>query len=163
MTSQFPDIMLSSNFFEVALFLLSDLVTGPSFMSISWLILELWQFSFIANCPEIQNSELPPSKVWSKSGDWGLGRVRDTKFAKNVSNKMLLNAGKCHGYSFYNFGVIKRKPSGLGGGGGGGRITFPRYTRRLGLNSFVLSSVFTWWTFFGQSFALRYYYLKYSI
>ena len=33
--------------FIVIVFLLPSLVTGPSFMSISWLVLELWQFSFI--------------------------------------------------------------------------------------------------------------------
>ena len=33
MTSQFTDMMPSSNFFDVVLFLLSSLVTVPSFMS----------------------------------------------------------------------------------------------------------------------------------
>ena len=33
--------------FDVVLFLLSSLVTDPSFISISSLVLELWQFSFI--------------------------------------------------------------------------------------------------------------------
>ena len=40
-------------FFEVVLFLLSGLVTDPSFMSISSLVLELWQFSFKRDWPEI--------------------------------------------------------------------------------------------------------------
>ena len=35
-----------SNVFDIAFFLLSSLVTGQSFMSISSLVLELWQFSF---------------------------------------------------------------------------------------------------------------------
>ena len=35
------DMMASSTFSDVALFLLSSLVTGPSFMSISSLVLEL--------------------------------------------------------------------------------------------------------------------------
>ena len=38
--------------------------------------------------------------------------VKDTKFGTNVSNKMLLNAEKCQGYSFYRFWVIKGKPTG---------------------------------------------------
>ena len=42
---------------------------------------------------------------------WRLGQVRDTKFGKNVSDKMLLNAAKCQGYSFYCFWVIKGKPT----------------------------------------------------
>ena len=40
-TSQFVDMTLSSNFSDVALFVLSSLVTYPSFMSISSLVLEL--------------------------------------------------------------------------------------------------------------------------
>ena len=41
MTSQFTDMTQSSHFSDVAVFLLSTLVTGPSFMSISLLVLEL--------------------------------------------------------------------------------------------------------------------------
>ena len=40
-TSQFFDMTLSSNFSDVALFVLSSLDTDPSFMSISSLVLEL--------------------------------------------------------------------------------------------------------------------------
>ena len=36
----------------------------------------------------------------------------DTKFGTNVSDKMLLNAANCQGYSFYRFLVIKGKPTG---------------------------------------------------
>ena len=71
MTSQFVDMTLSSNFFGVILFLLSSLVTGSSFMSISSLVLELWQFSFIWDWPEIRKSEIPPSEFCPISGDWG--------------------------------------------------------------------------------------------
>ena len=39
-------------FLEVVLFLLSSLVTGPSFMSISSLVLKLCQFLFIRDSPE---------------------------------------------------------------------------------------------------------------
>ena len=53
-------------------------------------------------------------------GGWG---NRDTKFCVNGSNKMLLNAAKCQGYSFYHFWVINGKPT---GGDGGGKITLPR-------------------------------------
>ena len=70
MTSQFSDMTSTSNFFDVVLFLLSSLVTGPSFMSISSLILELWQFSFIRDWPEIRKSEIPPSELCPISGDW---------------------------------------------------------------------------------------------
>ena len=47
----------------------------------------------------------------------------DTKFDKNISNRMLLNAAKFQDYSFYRFRVIKGKPT----GGGGGKITPPAY------------------------------------
>ena len=50
---------------------------------------------------------------------WRLGQVRDTKFGTNVSNKILLNAAQCQGYSFYHFWVIKEKPT-------GGKIFPPR-------------------------------------
>ena len=56
--------------FDVVLFLLSSLVTGPSFMSLSSLFLELWQFSFIRDWPEIRKSEIPTSEFFPISGDW---------------------------------------------------------------------------------------------
>ena len=70
MTSQFSDMTSTSNFFDVVLFLLSSLVTGPSFMSISSLVLKLWQFSFIRDWPEIRKSEIHPSEFCPISGDW---------------------------------------------------------------------------------------------
>ena len=48
-----------------------------------------------------------------------MGRVMGTKFGTNVFNRMLLNAAKFQGYSFYRSWVIKGKPTGGGGGGGG--------------------------------------------
>ena len=63
--------MSMSKFFDVVLFLLSSLVTGPRFMSISSLVLELWQFLFIRHWPEIWKSEIPTSEFFSISGDWG--------------------------------------------------------------------------------------------
>ena len=42
-----------------------------SFVSISSLVLELWQFSFIRDWPEIWKSEIPPSELCPISGDWG--------------------------------------------------------------------------------------------
>ena len=100
------------NFFDAVLFLLSSLVTGPSFMSISLQVLELWQFPFIRDWPEICKSEMHLSLVWVLVNIWRLAQVRNTKFATNVSNKMLLNAAKWQGYSYYRFWVIKGKPTG---------------------------------------------------
>ena len=92
-------------FFDLASFLLSSLVTSPSFMSISWLVLELWQFSFIKDWPKIQKSKISSSEFCPRSRDWG------TKFGTNISNKMLLSAAKYQGYCFYHFWAIKGKPT----------------------------------------------------
>ena len=71
MTSQFYDMTSKSHFFDVGLFLLSGLITGPSFMSISSLVLELWQFSFKKDWPEIRKSEIPLYEFCPISGGWG--------------------------------------------------------------------------------------------
>ena len=104
MTSQFVDMTSWLNFFDVVLFRLSNLVTGPSFMAISSLVLELWQFFYkeLTRNPKIRNTP-----VWRLPNIWGFGRVRDTKFGINVSNKISRNAAKCQDYSFYR--VIKGK------------------------------------------------------
>ena len=70
MTWQFSD-MTSSLFLGFVVFFLSSFITIPSFMSLSWLVLELWQFSFIKDWPEIRKSEIPPSKFCPVSGDCG--------------------------------------------------------------------------------------------
>ena len=70
MTSQFSDTTSKSNFFDVLLFLLSSF-SGPNFMSISSLVLELWQLSFIMDWPEIRKSEIPLSEFCPIFGDWG--------------------------------------------------------------------------------------------
>ena len=123
MTSQFTDMTSLSIFFDVNLFLLWSLGTSPSFMSVSSLVLELWQFTFIRDWPENQKSVIPP---WVLP-IWRLGRVRDTKFGTDVPIEMLLNAAKCQGYIFYCFWVIKGKPTGkrIKDGGGGKIITAP--------------------------------------
>ena len=110
MTSQFFDMASSSNVFDVLLFLFSHLFTGPSFMSISSLVLELWQFPFIRDWPEILKSEIPPWELCQISGDWG--KLGIPYLAQRFLNKiLLLNAAKC--YSFYFSLVIKGKPTGV--------------------------------------------------
>ena len=79
-------------YFDSVLFLLSSLVIAP----ISSLVLELWQFSFIRDCPEIWKSEIPPSDFCSRSRDWGELWI----ILARMSNRMLLNAAKFQGYSF---------------------------------------------------------------
>ena len=126
MTSQFVDMTSWLNFFDVVLFRLSNLVTGPSFMAISSLVLELWQFFYkeLTRNPEIRNTA-----VWRLPNIWVFRRVKDTKFGTNVSNKISRNAAKCQDYSFYRFWVIKGKLT----RGGGARITALPPPLRLGL------------------------------
>ena len=54
---------------NVVLFLLTSIATGPGFMLISSLVVELWQFLFIRDWPETQKSEITPSGFGSISGD----------------------------------------------------------------------------------------------
>ena len=119
MTSQFSDMTSTSNFFDVVLFLLSSLVTGPSFMSISSLVLELWQFSFIRDWPEIQKSEIPPSEFCPISGDWSQLWIPNLARMSLIESYWMLRYNQ--GYNLYRFWVIKRKPT----GGGGGEVKLP--------------------------------------
>ena len=61
-----------------------------------------------------RNPEIGNTPVWDLPNIWRLGQVIDTKFGTIVSNRMLLNAAKFQGYSFYRFWVIKGKPTGEG-------------------------------------------------
>ena len=70
MTSQFSDMTSLSNFFDVILFLLLSLVTGPSFVSISLLVHELGEFIFIRDLPEIQKLKIPLSEFCPISENW---------------------------------------------------------------------------------------------
>ena len=80
--------------FNVAWFLLSSLVTGPNFMSISSMVLELWQFPFIRDWPEIRKSEIPPSEFCSISGDWGeLGTLSLAITSLKICYRMLQMPG----------------------------------------------------------------------
>ena len=64
-----------------------------------------------------RNPEIGNTPVWVLSNIWRLGRVRDTEFGTILSNKMLANATKWQGYSFYRFWVIKGKSAGCRDGG----------------------------------------------
>ena len=61
-----------------------------------------------------RNPEIGITPICVLPNIWGLGWVRDTKFGTNVSDKLLLNSGKCQGCSFYRFWVTKGKPTGGG-------------------------------------------------
>ena len=66
-------------------------------------VMTVFFYKGLTRTPEIGNTP-----VWVRPNIWRLGWVRDTKFYTNVSNKMLLNAAKCQGYSFW---VTKEKPT----------------------------------------------------
>ena len=68
-----------------------NIITGSGIMTISF-------YKGLTKTAEIGN--IP---VWVLPNIWRLGRVMDTKFGTNVSNRMLLIAAKCQGYSFYRF------------------------------------------------------------
>ena len=121
MTSKFADMTSSSIFFDDLLFLLLTLVTGSIFMSISSLVLELWQFSFLTDWPYIRKLELTPSEFCPTTGDWGKLKI------PNLVSIFQWNITECYkwGYNFYRFWVIKVKPTGRAKerGGQGGVIT----------------------------------------
>ena len=48
-------------------------------------------------------SDIGSNDVWAFPNIWRLGQVRDAIFGMNSSNKMLVNAAKCQGYSFLPF------------------------------------------------------------
>ena len=74
-------------FFGAILFFFLSLVTCRSFMSISSLVLELWQFYFKRDWAEIRKSEIPQSEFCPLSGEWGELRI------PNLARMSLL---KCH-------------------------------------------------------------------
>ena len=59
-----------------------------------------------------RNPEIGNTSVWVLPNTWRLGWVRDTKFDKNVSNKVSLKAAKCQGCSFCLFWIINGKTTG---------------------------------------------------
>ena len=112
MASQFSDMTSSPNYFDfVSLVKFSywskfhvNIITGSGVMTISF------------HKGLTRNLEIGNAPVWILPNIWRLGRVRNTKFGTNVFNKMLLNAAKYLGDSFYHFWVIKENPTEGGGG-----------------------------------------------
>ena len=74
MTSEFADMTPSWYFWRCFVFLFI-LVTGPSFKWTTSLFLELLQFAFIRDWPEIWKSEILPSSFSPSSRDWGKLRL----------------------------------------------------------------------------------------
>ena len=91
----------SSNFLNVVAFLLSSLITQSSFMSISWLVLELRKILFLRDLT--RNPEIGNTHVWVLSNIWGLEWVGDTKFGMNASIEKLLQNASSQLLSFLSY------------------------------------------------------------
>ena len=74
-----------------------------------------------------RNLQIRNTPAWVLPNIWRLGQVMDTKVDTNVSSRMLLNATKFQGYSFYHFWVIKKNPT------AGVKFAPPPLPPRLGL------------------------------
>ena len=127
MTSHFPNMMPSSNFFWRCFVFLVEFSYLSKFHVNMIMVQELWQFVFIRDWPKIQKLEISPSEFCPISGDWGEKRIPNLSRTSLIrSYWMLQNARGC---SFYRFWVIKGKPT----GGGEGRVKLPLPPPRLGL------------------------------
>ena len=116
----FPTWSHRQIFLTLFCFSYKSLVTGPCFISISSLVLELWQFSFIRDWREIQKSEIPSSEFCPISGDWSkLGISNLARMFLRKCYWMLQNA-KVTAFTVFELGKIN-----TGDGGGGGKITLP--------------------------------------
>ena len=116
-----------SEFFLTPLLIL---VIGPSFMSISSLVPELWQFPFISDWPEIGKSEISPSKFDPIYGDWG---------ELEIPNLAQLSPMKCYWIlqdarvTAFTVSELLRENHQEGWGGGGVKLPLPS-PPRLELN-----------------------------
>ena len=126
MTSQFSDMTSTSNVFDVVLFLLSSLVTGPSFMSISSLVLELWQFSFIRDWSEIRKLEIPPSKFCPIFGEWDKSGIPNLVRFSLIKCYLILQNARVTAFTVTE--LLRENQQ----GGGGVKLPYP-HPPRLGL------------------------------
>ena len=69
--------------FDVFIFLLSIWDCGISFLSISLLVLNLWQLLLITDWT--RNLEIKKTDVWNLSSQWGLRQIYNTKYRASVS------------------------------------------------------------------------------
>ena len=88
-------------------------------MSISLLFLELWQFSFTRDWPEVQKTEIPPVKFYSISGDWGELGIPNLAWMSLIKCYWKLQSAKVTAFTISE--SLRGKQQ-----GGGGKITpFP--------------------------------------
>ena len=111
------------NFSDAAVFFLSRLVTGPSFMSMSWLVLKLWQFSFIKNWPEVRKSKIPPSEFCPISRDWGKLRIPNLAQMSLIKCYWMLENARVTAFTVSE--PLRENQQGGGGRGRGVRLHNP--------------------------------------
>ena len=111
MTPQFSDMNSSSFFwrFHISLAKFSYWFKFHVNIITDFSLMKVFVYKRLAWNPVIGNTTF-----WVLFDMWILEQDRDVKLGPNDSNKMLLNAAKCQGYSFYRFWVIKGKPTGGG-------------------------------------------------
>ena len=88
----------------------ADSVSGICSKLAKNLVLELWQFSFIRDWPEILKSEIPTSNFCPISGDWG--KLWTPNLARMSLIEFYWFAAKFQDYIFYRFWINKGKPTG---------------------------------------------------
>ena len=77
-------MLLTIFLFDVAIFL-SSLESGPSFMSLSLLVLELRQSSFVRDLT--RNPVIEMTAAWILSNIWELAKISSTEFGMGVSDQ----------------------------------------------------------------------------
>ena len=97
---EFVNMTSPSNLFNVVVFSLSSFVSKFHFSIITGFgVLTIFVYKGLTR----------NLGIGAFSCNWGLWRARDSKFRRNIFNKILLVAKKFHGVSFYRFLVIKEK------------------------------------------------------
>ena len=118
MATKFSDMTSSSRFFDFVSFLLSSLVTGPSLISISSLVLALWQFPFIRDWREIRKSQIPRSEFCPISENWG--ELGMPNLARTSLAKCYWKLQNARVTAFTVAELIRENQQGEGGEGGQG-------------------------------------------
>ena len=135
-TSEFANMTSLSHYFDVAVFILSSLVTGASFMPISWLVLKLWSFSFIKDWPEIRKWEILLPEFCPLSRDWGRLGIPNLAQLSLIKNYCMLQ--KFQASTFTISELIWENQQ-----GGGDKITsLPLTQNRLNWWKTLLTSVY---------------------
>ena len=130
------------NFFDVVLFLLSRLVIGPSFMSISSLVMKLWQFSFIRDLPEIWKSEIPSSEFFPVSGDWGEWWIPNLAWIFLIECYLMLHNSRVTALAMFE--LLRENQLGVGDAEGG-KITVRSRNYLKSDFSFIQIPVYNIW------------------